>query len=268
MVRAWLCRRVVATASLGALLVSANGADVRDRTRPVDLPGAGLTQAQSSDITLTPTDVSLRPIQTWVRSAGMLDGSAKTVTASVSTSDAEKIRVGQRVRAFAVNARTRMHQGRVTALTTQAKGALVVATLAGDLDAGGSVRYLLEIVTERGPYLSIPNVSIIDDGVESVVYLQRPNGEYIRRTIRTGLEGELYTQVLEGLMVGDVVISIGSFFVDAEQKFSAAGAAAMFGICSTTPGMEYSALGASSLNRKSRVLGSQRQISELLDRQK
>ena len=266
---AWLLHcKAGAGAGLGALLISANAADVRDRTRPVDLPHAGLTQSQASDITLTPTEASFRPIQTWIRSAGMLDGSTKTVTAIVSADDAEKIRVGQRVRAFAVNARTRVHQGRITAVATQAHGARVVATLAGDVDASSAARYLLEIVTERGPYLSIPNVSIIDDGVERVVYLQRPDGEYVRRAIRTGLEGELYTQVLEGLKDSDVVISIGSFFVDAEQKLSAAGAAAMFGICSITPGMEYSALGVSSLNRKSLVLGSQRKISELLDRRK
>ena len=273
----WLpCCKAAATAGLSVWFASATAADVRDRTRPVDLPNPGVTQSQASDITLTPTEAALRPIQTWIRSAGALDRSAKTVTALVSASDAQKIRVGQRVRSFPVNARTRMHQGRITALTSQAHGALVVATLAGDFeagsaastDAGSAARYLLEIVTEQGPYLSIPNVSIIDDGLERVVYLQRSGGEYLRRVIRTGLEGELYTQVLEGLSDGDLVISIGSFFVDAEQKLSAAGAAAMFGICSTTPGLEYSAVGASGLGRKSRLLGNQQQISKFFDRAK
>ena len=38
------------------------------------------------------------------------------------------------------------------------------------------------------------------------------------RTIETGLEGELYTQVTTGLAEGDQVVSIGSFFVDADNK--------------------------------------------------
>lgn len=250
------------------LLLSAHAADVRERTRPADLAPAGVSESQAAEITLTPTETAFRPIQTWVRGAGTVDRTARTITALVSVGDAEKIRIGQRVRGFAVDARTRMYQGRVTTLTMRAGGALVVATLAGDVSPTGATRYLLEIVTEQGPYLSIPNVAIIDDGLERVVYQQRGPGEYVRRVIRTGLEGELYTQILEGLSDGDKVISIGSFFVDAEQKLNAAGAAAMYGICSTTPGMAYSALGTSSLSRKSRLLGSQRQISELLDRAK
>lgn len=258
--------KAAVVAGLGALLLTANAADVRERTRPVDLVGAGVTRSQEADITLTPTETAFRPIQTWVRSAGTIDLPTRTVTAIVSIGDAQKIRVGQRVRGFAVHARTRMHQGRVTGLTHQADGARVAATLSGDVEPNGAARYLLEIVTEQGPHLSIPNVAIIDDGAERVVYLQQRSGEYVRRVIRTALEGELYTQVTEGLAEGDLVVSIGSFFVDAEQKLSAAGAAAMFGICSTTPGMAYASLATTGLSRKSRSLGSQRQISELLDR--
>ena len=48
--------------------------------------------------------------------------------------------------------------------------------------------------------------------------MQQEGGEYTPRTIQTGLEGELYTQVLDGLEEGDQVVSIGSFFVDADNK--------------------------------------------------
>lgn len=265
------CRRVavVVAGAVMAWLLSidqARAADVRERTRPADLAPAALSASQAADITLTPTETAFRPIQSWVRSAGTVDRAARTVTAWVGAGDAGKLRIGQRLRGFAVDARTRMQQGRVSVLTRHAGGAWLVATFAGDINPSGATRYLLEIVTEQGPYLSIPNVAIIDDGLQRVVYQQRGAGDYVRRVIHTGIEGELYTQVLDGLNDGDLVISIGSFFVDAEQKLSAAGAAAMFGICSTTPGLAYSELGANNLNRKSRVLGSQRQISELLDR--
>ena len=50
------------------------------------------------------------------------------------------------------------------------------------------------------------------------MYVQHATGEYTARTIQTGLEGELYTQVVEGLAEGDQVVSIGSFFVDADSK--------------------------------------------------
>jgi hypothetical protein len=34
----------------------------------------------------------------------------------------------------------------------------------------------MEIVVERGPYLSIPNVSIIEEGGDRVVYIQKQPG--------------------------------------------------------------------------------------------
>jgi Cu(I)/Ag(I) efflux system membrane fusion protein len=69
----------------------------------------------------------------------------------------------------------------------------------------------------------VPNVSIIEEGDERVVYVKQASGDYSARTIHTGLEGELYTQVLDGLAEGDQVVSIGSFFVDADNKLKSGG---------------------------------------------
>lgn len=261
-------RWAVLSVGWAVLLAQTQAADVRERTRPVEGTSTGVTATQASDITLTLTEAASRPIQRWVRSAGPIDKSRNAVTVRLNAHDAQMIRLGQRVRGFSVNGRTRMHQGRITAVTQQAGASMVVATLAGNIEPDAAARYLLEIVTEQGPYLSVPNVSIIDDGTQRIVYLQGKSGELERRAIRTGLEGELYTQVLEGLGEGDLVVSIGSFFVDAEYKLSAAGAAAMFGICTTTPGMEFAALQSSGLSRKSRLAGYQSQVSDILDRQK
>ena len=38
------------------------------------------------------------------------------------------------------------------------------------------------------------------------------------REIHTGIQGELYTQVTDGVKDGDQVVTFGSFFIDAEQK--------------------------------------------------
>jgi Cu(I)/Ag(I) efflux system membrane fusion protein len=110
-----------------------------------------------------------------------------------------------------------MHQAKITRVTREPGGALVEATIAIEARNDGA-RYLMEIVVEKGPFLSVPNVSIIEEGSGRVVYVQQASGEYAPRTIHTGLEGELYTQVLDGLEEGDQVVSIGSFFVDADNK--------------------------------------------------
>jgi hypothetical protein len=199
---------------------AAHHSDVRAQTRLFRRGSTAVTQAQASELTLTLTEAAMRPIQTWIRTAGTLDPSGKILTVDLPAPDAQIVQVGQRLRAFSVTTRTQMYQGKITRVTPQADGARVEATLAAPAPHQG-IGYLMEIVVERGPYLSVPNASIIEEGGAHVVYLQRAPGEYSPRTIETGLEGELYTEVVDGLAEGDQVVSIGSFFVDADNKLKA-----------------------------------------------
>jgi Cu(I)/Ag(I) efflux system membrane fusion protein len=77
---------------------------------------------------------------------------------------------------------------------------------------------VLEIVAEGGDLLAVPNEAIIETGGTQVVYVQQAGGRYAPREIKTGLRGELFTQVIEGLTAGEQVVTIGSFFIDAEHK--------------------------------------------------
>ena len=82
----------------------------------------------------------------------------------------------------------------------------------------GSARYVLEIVTEPVESLSVPNEAIIETDGKHVVYVQQQQGRYVPREIQPGMQGELYTQVLNGLKAGEQVVTFGSFFIDAEHK--------------------------------------------------
>ena len=110
-----------------------------------------------------------------------------------------------------------MSQARVTRVDRDADRVRVSAQLAS---AGreGSTHYVLEIVTEEGEYLSVPNEAIIETGGTRIVYVQEEPGRYAPREIQPGVQGELYTQVLAGLQRGEQVVTIGSFFIDAEHK--------------------------------------------------
>lgn len=212
------------TALIGLCLMLAQpvlAAGVRDFTRSMQ-PGTVVNEAQASELTLTLTEAAARPIQHWVRTAGTFDSTGKVITAFVRSPDADLVRVGQRLRSFSMKSRTRMHLGKITRVATKPGGAAVEATLPAQAANDGS-RYLVEIVVERGPFLSIPNVSIIEDGEEHIVYVQKEPGRYAPQAIEIGLQGELYTQVLKGLEEGDQVVSVGSFFVDAENKLKPAG---------------------------------------------
>lgn len=203
-------------------LPGAQAADVRANTRLFTPGSTGVSQAQAGELTLTLNDAAVRPVQTWIRTAGTLDRSGKVVATFLRSPEAELVEVGQRVRSFSVNSRTQMHQARISRVVRQDGGARIEATLA-DHGRDDSTRYLMEIVVERGRFLSVPNVSIIEEGTGQAVYLQQAPGHYVRRIIQTGLQGELYTQVLQGLADGDQVVSIGSFFVDADSKLKGTG---------------------------------------------
>lgn len=214
-------RRLVAGGVLAFSVVgSAAAQGVRDFTRSKGGSSAALTDAQAAEVTLTLTDAQLRPIQTWVRAAGKPDG--RMVSIRIAGAQAQLVQIGQRLRAFSVASRAQMQQGRVTKVSKSDDGFVVLAELASPLH-GDPPTCIVEIVTERGPYLSIPNVSIIEEGDEKVVYLKAKGGGFERRVIKTGIQGELYTQVTDGLAEADEVVSVGSFFVDADAKLKSTG---------------------------------------------
>jgi multidrug efflux pump subunit AcrA (membrane-fusion protein) len=110
-----------------------------------------------------------------------------------------------------------MYQALVTRVVPRTGGVAVEASLASTGRPNTTV-YVLEIVVEQGPFLSVPNEAIIEEGNKHIVYVQQQPGQYVPREIHTGMQGELYTQVLDGVKDGDQVVTFGSFFIDAEQK--------------------------------------------------
>ena len=190
---------------------------VREHTRPKADRSTPISESQASELTLTLNDVSVRPIQVWVRTAGVIDATGKTVTALVSATDGARVKVGQRVRAFPPESRSSMYQARVSQVVPKNGGTMVSARLSGQ-GRQGSSRYILEIVTEHGEYLSVPNEAIIESGDTHTVYVQQQPGRYLPRDIQLGVQGELYTEIRNGLKAGEQVVTFGSFFIDADHK--------------------------------------------------
>lgn len=209
--------------------VAVHGADIRERIRAANTGGTAVTESQAQALTLTLTEATARPIQTWVRASGDIDESKRIITADIYPPDAELIQLGQRVRGFSLESRSSMYQGRVTRTVPQADHVTIEATLT-NTGYPGSTHYLLEIVADRGTFLSVPNEALIHEGERQIVYVQKHLGHYEPMEIHTGLQGELYTQVLHGLAEGEEVVTLGSFFIDAEYKLKvsqdAAGGAA------------------------------------------
>jgi hypothetical protein len=215
-----LCRVIALLTTIA--ICPADAASVREHTRPSEAPSTAVNDTQASDLTLTVTPAAEQTIQTWVRTAATLEPSGKTLTAELDTRDGALVQVGQRARAFQVSSRSSMYQAKITRVTARDERVVVEATLTSR-GPNSDVPYLLEIVADRGRFLAVPNAAIIEEGGAHIVYVQHQPGHYMPMEIHTGLQGELYTQVLHGLDAGDQVVTFGSFFVDAEYKLKSSG---------------------------------------------
>lgn len=210
--------RPLSLIALGLILCAAHvhTQSIRDHVRLKGSKSTTVSEAQATELTLTVTEVTVRPIQVWVRAAGVIDAEHRAIAVDVPSSP-RLVRVGQRARAFSPDTRSRMYQAEVTrAVDRGSKTALTVTLMGQALE--DRQHYLVEIVTEELEVLSVPNEAIIDRGGHTLVYVQDKGGEYSPRDIKTGVQGELFTQVLEGLKSGEHVVTIGSFFIDAEHK--------------------------------------------------
>src|SRR5262245_12121631 len=199
------------------LASDARAQGVRDRIRKAPR-ATSITESQANELTLTVTQVAVRPIQVWVRTAGVIDAGGTMLQATISKADAAFVKAGQRVRAFPPEARSSMYQARVASVAP--KGDRVGVTVALIAPARqGSPRYVLEIVTEEVQKVSVPNEAIIETGSRRVVYVKdAANDGYSQREIQIGLQGELFTEVTDGLKEGEQVVTFGSFFIDADHK--------------------------------------------------
>lgn len=197
--------------------LSSQAQGIRDRTRPTDVPGTAVNESQAIALTLTHVQAARTLLQTWVRTAGTLDESGRTLTTCLRSPDADLVSLGQRVRAFPPDSKSSIYQARVSGVEARENCVFVETTLSGPTYETAP-RYVVEILVDRGEFLAIPNEAIIEEGDRQIVYLQPQPGHYVPREIHTGLKGELYAEVLHGLTEGDQVVTFGSFFIDAEHK--------------------------------------------------
>jgi Cu(I)/Ag(I) efflux system membrane fusion protein len=82
--------------------------------------------------------------------------------------------------------------------------------------------------------LAVSREAVLDSGTRTLVFLDRGEGRFEPREIKTGRTFDGYTEVIEGLRTGDTVVTSGTFLIDSESKLMAAtnmmGALGMGGI--------------------------------------
>lgn len=94
----------------------------------------------------------------------------------------------------------------------------------------GALRAGLYAEVEIGPVpgapmplaLVVPDSAVLDDGVHQVVLVERGEGRFEPRPVRTGQRGAGEVQVLDGLRAGERVVVGANFLIDSESNLRAA----------------------------------------------
>ncbi len=209
----------------------ANAGSIRDHTRPNYTHSTRVNESQAAELTLTLVPVASQNLQTWLRLAGVIDSAKRYLSAIHCTNKKANnpavIQIGQRIRAFTPDSKSSIFRATVISVAkssnnnVQQQCILITARLSATTKQANK-NYIMEIIVQRGQYKAIPKEAIIEEHNSHIVYLQKKSGQFIPRKIKTGLKGELYTEVITGLELGEQVVTLGSFFIDAQYKLSLA----------------------------------------------
>lgn len=158
----------------------------------------------------------------------LVDLSRVWMIAEVFEQDLARIAVGQNAKIKMAVFENRTFEGKVGFIypdinpatrTTKIRIELANPDTALRTDMYGEV----ELESSRNePVLAVPTSALLNNGQSKVVLLERGEGLYQPRMVKTGLIDNGYAEILEGLSEGDRVVTGASFLIDAESNIRAA----------------------------------------------
>ena len=83
----------------------------------------------------------------------------------------------------------------------------------------------VELQSDYGRALSVPQEAVLDSGAEQVVFVAREGGYFEPRKVQTGAKVNGRVIVLSGLAAGEKIVTSGNFLVDSESRLKSATAA-------------------------------------------
>lgn len=76
----------------------------------------------------------------------------------------------------------------------------------------------MDISIGLGNQLSVPDSAVINTGKRQIVYVDKGNGNFEQRTVKTGNRANGMVQILSGLNAGEVVSTSANFLIDSEAR--------------------------------------------------
>jgi Cu(I)/Ag(I) efflux system membrane fusion protein len=81
----------------------------------------------------------------------------------------------------------------------------------------------VEIAAGAGsPVIAAPDSAVIDTGTKQIVILDKGDGRFEPREVKVGSQGSGFTEIRNGVVSGDRVVTSANFLIDAESNLKAA----------------------------------------------
>jgi Cu(I)/Ag(I) efflux system membrane fusion protein len=80
----------------------------------------------------------------------------------------------------------------------------------------------VEIRVDLGDRLAVPEGAVIDSGLRQIAIIDKGQGYFEPREIRTGAKVDDWYEVLKGLSAGERVVTSANFLIDSESKLKEA----------------------------------------------
>jgi multidrug efflux pump subunit AcrA (membrane-fusion protein) len=76
----------------------------------------------------------------------------------------------------------------------------------------------VEIAVPLGRKLAVPAEGVLDTGTRQIVYVDKGDGYFEPREVKTGLKVDNLVEILSGLKQGDKIASSAIFLIDSEAQ--------------------------------------------------
>ena len=79
----------------------------------------------------------------------------------------------------------------------------------------------MNLQVDLGERLVVPEQAVIFSGDQRIVFIDKGNGRLLPSKIKTGLRNKDMIEVVDGLKLGDIIVTSGNFLIAAESKLKA-----------------------------------------------
>ena len=156
------------------------------------------------------------------------DHSRVWIIADVAESDIGAIRIGSVAKVLARAYLSQPIEGKVTFIYPELKPetrTVPVRIEVPNPDGRLKTSMYADVTFEAGdaaPVTAVPANALIDSGTRQVVLVAKGEGRFEPRPVKTGERGNGYVEILDGLKVGEEVVTSATFLIDAESNLKAA----------------------------------------------